>query len=428
MLPMLLPFILAFVCLLLLNIPVAVTVCLATLIALVAGNFEGTVIIASKLANGVDSFTLLAIPFFIFTGFLMGEGGMARRLMELAAALLGRFKGGLALANTVTCMLFGSVSGSAAAAVSSVGSFMLPEMRRKGYPQNFNVALTATASTTGLVIPPSNVMIVYAVAAGGVSIAELFLAGILPGILIGLGLCLVCVIASHRNDFPAEPPVPFKTVLMAFKRAILSLTLMVVVLGGILGGFYTATEAAACGVAYALLLTLVIYRSVQLKQLPVILLKTGQTTAIVMFMIGASVAMSWMLTAINVPQALSDLMLSITENKWALLLLINLLLLGVGIFMDITPALLIFTPILLPVSQALGLDPVHFGIIMIANLCIGLCTPPVGTCLFVGCSVGKTDLAEVTPAMLPFFGIMILTLLIITLLPELSLALPGYFQ
>ncbi len=425
MLYTLLPFVMVFIALLLLNIPIAVAVCLATFVGLLVSGADASFVVASKLANGIDSFSLLAIPFFVLAGYLMGEGGMARRLMDLASALLGRFKGGLALANTLTCMLFGSVSGSAAAAVSSVGSFMIPEMNRRGYPKDFNIALTSTAATTGLIIPPSNVMIVYAVAAGGVSIADLFLAGVMPGIIVGLSIGIVCLWAARKHDFPSEPPAPVSQVLVAAKRSILSLLLIVLILGGILSGFYTATEAAAIAVAYAFILTVVVYRSVKPSEVPNILLKTGQTTAIVMFLIGASMGMSWMLTAANIPQMLSEAILALSENKWLLLLLINLLLLAVGIFMDITPALLIFTPILMPVAQALGIDNVQFGLIMIANLCIGLCTPPVGTCLFVGCSVGKSDVSKVAPQMVPFFIAMFISVLMITAFPWLTHWLPN---
>lgn len=428
MLELVVIFTVAFCVLMLINAPIAVALAIATVLGLISTGADASYIVASKFANGLDSFSLMAIPFFILAGYLMGEGGMALRLMDFAAALVGRFPGGLAYANTLTCMLFGSVSGSAAAAVSSVGSFMIPQMNQRGYPSDFTIALTTTAATTGLVIPPSNVMIVYAVAAGGVSIANLFLAGILPGILIGLCLCVVCFLATIKLKLPAEAPTPFLDVLRAFKRSVLSLFLIVIILGGILAGIYTATEAAAIGVAYALILCLVIYRSVSLKQLPAIFLKTGLTTAIVMLLIGASTGMAWMFSSANIPELLSAAILGISENKIILLLAITGLLLFVGIFMDITPTILIFTPILLPVARELGISDIQFGIMMIANLCIGLCTPPVGTCLFVGCGVGKRSIANVAPYMIPFFIAMLVALMLITFVPWLSNMLPDYYS
>ncbi|WP_370981613.1 TRAP transporter large permease [Agaribacterium sp. ZY112] len=418
----------AFLLLMLLNTPIAVALALATLLSLIATGSDASYVLASKFANGLDSFALLAIPFFILAGYLMGQGGMAHRLMDFAASLVGRFPGGLAYANALTCMMFGSVSGSATAAVSSVGSFMIPQMNQRGYPRDFNIALTATAATTGVIIPPSNVMIVFAVAAGGVSIADLFLAGIFPGILIGLSLCLVCFLASLKLKFPAEAPAPLQQVGLAFKRAFLSLLLVVIILGGILSGIYTATEAAAVAVLYALVVSVFIYKSVRLTQLPSIFLKTGATTAVVMLLIGASSGMAWMLSSANIPQQLSESILALSENKYLVLLAINLLLLLVGIFMDITPAILIFTPILLPVMRQFGISDIHFGIIMISNLCIGLCTPPVGTCLFVGCGVGKSRIAKVAPYMLPFFLSMIIAILVLTFVPAVSEWLPRAYN
>lgn len=425
MLPVVIIFVAAFFVLMLLHVPIAISISLATFLSLLAMNVDASYVLASKYANGLDSFSLLAIPFFILSGFLMGEGGMARRLMDLASALVGRFSGGLAYANTLTCMLFGSVSGSAAAAVSSVGSFMIPEMTSKGYPKDFNIALTSTAATTGLIIPPSNVMIVFGVAAGGVSIADLFLAGVLPGIVVGLCLAIVCFIMSLKLNFPAESPSSLRAIAHTFKRSILSLMLIVLMIGGVLAGIYTATEAAAIAVAYSFFLTVFVYKTVSLTKIPEILLKTGATTAVVMMLIGASTGMAWMLSTANIPHMLSDALLSISENKWAILIAINILLLIVGIFMDITPAILIFTPILLPVVRDLGMSDIHFGIMLIANLCIGLCTPPVGACIFVGCGVGKSTLARVAPHMIPFFIAMLVAVMLITFVPALTEYLPN---
>lgn len=416
--------VLVFILLLVMNVPIGVSIALATFFAILAEGSDPAVVVAAKMANGVNSFALLAIPFFILSGHLMGKGGMARRLIDFAGTLVGFLPGGLAYVNTLTCMLFGSISGSAAAAVSSVGGFMIPEMNRKGYNREFNVAVTTTAATTGLMIPPSNVMIVYSVAAGSVSIAAMFMAGFLPGIITGLFIMLVCGGFAFRKKYAREKRSSIKDVLLNFKRAFLSLFLIVIVIGGILKGIFTATEAAAIAVVYAFLLSVVVYREIKLKEIPDLLLKTGITTAVVMLLIGASSGMSWIMTMANIPQTVSAALLGLSDNPIVILLTINLLLLLVGTFMDMTPAVLIFTPIFLPVVTALGMHEVHFGIIMIANLCIGLCTPPVGTCLFIGCGVGQTTIAKVTKTMLPFFGAMIAALLVITYVPALSLWLP----
>ncbi len=413
-----------FVLLLVINVPIAVAIALASFMAILAEGSDPCIVLASKMANGVNSFALLAIPFFILSGHLMGKGGMARRLIDFAGTLVGFFPGGLAYVNTLTCMLFGSISGSAAAAVSSVGGFMIPEMNRKGYNREFNVAVTTTAATTGLMIPPSNIMIVYSVAAGSVSIAAMFMAGVLPGILTGFFIMLVCGWFAFRKKYKREERATFMQILISFKRAFLSLFLIIIVIGGILKGIFTATEAAAIAVVYAFFLTVVIYREIKLKDLPQLLLNTGITTAVVMLLIGASSGMSWIMTMANIPQTVSAALLGLSDNPLIILLTINILLLFVGTFMDMTPAVLIFTPIFLPVVTSLGMHEVHFGIMLIANLCIGLCTPPVGTCLFIGCGVGKTTIAKVTPSMLPFFGAMLAALMIITYVPFTSLWLP----
>jgi len=463
--------VLVFILLLMMNVPIAVAIALAGFAAILAEGSDPSVVLAAKMANGVNSFALLAIPFFILSGHLMGRGGLARRLIDFAATLVGRLPGGLGYVNTLTCMLFGSISGSAAAAVSSVGGFMIPEMNRKGYGREFNVAVTTTAATTGLLIPPSNIMIVYSVAAGSVSIAAMFMAGFLPGIIMGLFIMLVAgiisVFSGYRGDvieMPKWKPVAATAMVgfiilsitalqkawlpetvgsissgllvfglvsilcmvffTTFRRAYLTLLLILIVIGGILGGIFTATEAAAIAVVYAFLLSVVLYREIKLKDLPRILLDTGITTAVVMLLIGASSGMSWIMTMANIPQTVSAALLGLSDNPLVILLTINVLLLFVGTFMDMTPAVLIFTPIFLPVVVNLGMHEVHFGIMLIANLCIGLCTPPVGTCLFIGCGVGQTTIAKVTKTMLPFFGAMVAALLVITYIPATSLWLP----
>jgi tripartite ATP-independent transporter DctM subunit len=421
--PDLLALIFAFVALVTLNVPVAFALGLATVVAVAAtGDAPTAYVVAQRTATGIASFPLLAIPFFVLSGLLMGEGGMARRLIAFAAALVGRLPGGLAYVNTLTCMLFGAVSGSAAAAVSSIGSFMIPEMVGQGYRREFSVALTSTSATTGLLIPPSNIMIVYAVVAGNVSVAALFLAGVIPGILVGLAIMAAAFVYNARHGVEYRAAAP--PLLASLGAAIPSLLLILIVLGGILGGVFSATEASAVAVAYALLLGVVVYREIPVRMLPDILLRSAKTTSVVMLLVGTSQAMSWALSYEQVPQAVSAALLGLASNWITMLLIINILLLFVGMVMDMTPAVLVFTPILLPAVLALGVDPVHFGIVMIANLCIGLCTPPVGTCLFLGCSVGRTTIARVVPAAIPFFIAMAIAMLFITYVPALSLWLP----
>ena len=420
-----------FVGLLVLNTPVAVCIGLAAAGTLVSlGGEANGYVLAQRMSSGIASFPLLAIPFFVLAGGLMGEGGMARRLTNFAYAMVGRLPGGLAYVNTLTCMMFGAVSGSAAAAVSSIGGSLIPEMEAKGYKREFAVALTATSATTGLLIPPSNIMIVYAVVAGNVSVAALFLAGVLPGIIVGLLIMGVSLMLTLRNGALRGPNalVELPQIGSAFWGALPSLLLVIIVMGGILGGVFSATEASAIAVAYALVLGVVVYREISPGRLPEILLKAAKTTAVVMLLVGTSQAMSWVLASERVPQMVSAALLELSSNPLRILLLINVLLLVVGTFMDMTPAVLIFTPIFLPVVVGLGMDPVQFGIVLIANLCIGLCTPPVGACLFVSCSVGKSSIAKVVPPMIPFFIAMVVGLLLITYWPALSLTLPRLFN
>lgn len=306
---------------------------------------------------------------------------------------------------------------------------MIPEMIRKNYNREYSVALTTAAATTGLVIPPSNIMIVFAVVAGNVSVAAMFLAGVLPGLTIGLAIALTCTVlnryaAPEGEASATQRNTSWADIRQATLGALPSLGLVILVLAGILGGAFSATEAAAIAVLYAFVLAVLIYREVKWTELPSILLRTGITTSIIFMLIGTSQAMSWVLAYENIPQSISQALLGLSENRVVILLMMNLLLLCVGTFMDMTPAVLIFTPIFLPVATGLGMDPVHFGIMLIANLCIGLCTPPVGTCLFVGCSVGQTSIARVTRPMIPFFFAMLLAVMLITYCPPLSLWLP----
>ncbi len=419
--------IVSFLALLLLNVPIAFAIGISSLLTIFTiGGLPEFLTVAYKIATGIDSFALLAIPFFILAGQLMGQGGIARRLIDFANVLVGRFPGGLAYVNITTCMLFGAISGSAVAAVSSVGGFMIPLMNKEGYDRDFNASVSITAATTGLLIPPSNVMIVYSLATGGaVSIAAIFMAGILPGILMGLGLMVVAGVISVRKKYGKGVKFGFKESVVKFFIAIPALLLIVIVLGGILSGVFTATEASAIAVIYALFLSVFVYREVKIKDLPGVFLQAGITTAVVFMLIGTSMVMSYVLAHENIPQTISAALLGLSNSPIVILLIINLLLLFVGTFMDMTPAVLIFTPIFLPIVTQLGVHPIHFGIIMILNLCIGICTPPVGSCLFVGCGIAETTITKVIRPILPFFLAMIVVLFIITYVPQISMIIPA---
>jgi tripartite ATP-independent transporter DctM subunit len=418
-----------FFVLLLLNVPISFSIGIASLVAmLVSIDFVPAVTTAAqRMAGGLNSFALLAIPFFVLSGLIMGRGGIARRLIECAMALIGMLPGGLALVNVLSCTLFGSISGSAVAATSAIGSFMIPEMEKKGYDKNFSTAVTVAASTTGMVIPPSNILIIYAIASGGVSISALFVAGYLPGILVALSLMMVCSLYAKKHGYPVGSAMSAKQIVNKILAAVPSLLLIVIVMGGIIAGIFTATEAGAIAVLYSLLLSVVIYREVKVKELGNILLKAGEITAIVLLLIAVSSTMSWILAYENIPQSISDFLLTISDNPLIILLIINLTLLAIGAFMDMTPSVLIFTPIFLPVAESLGLSPLHFGIMMVLNLSIGLCSPPVGSVLFVGCSVAKTSIEQVIRPLMPLYAAMFIVLMMVTYIPAISEFLPRYF-
>ena len=418
-----------FVILLSLGVPISFSIGISSLITMLMSisNLPALTTISERMATGIDSFALLAIPFFILAGQLMNSGGIARRLIDFAKVLVGKLPGGLAFVNIMAAMLFGAISGSAVAAASAIGGFMHPVMKKEGYDDSFSASVNITSATTGLIIPPSNILIVYSLASGGVSIAALFIAGYIPGILLGLSLMIVAGVFAVRHNYKVELKITFIEAVKKFLDAIPSLLLVIIVIGGIVAGYFTATEASAIAVFYALILSVFIYKEVKFKDLPKILLQSVTTTAIVMLLIGTSMAMSWVMAYENIPQNVAQALITISESKIVILIIINLLLLFVGTFMDMTPAVLIFTPIFLPVAIQLGIDPIHFGIIMVMNLSIGLCTPPVGSVLFVGCSVAGLPITRVIKPLIPFFLAMIATLLLVTYIPELSMVIPRLF-
>ncbi|WP_020534977.1 TRAP transporter large permease [Lewinella cohaerens] len=420
--------VLSFIILIAIGVPIAWSIGISSICTMLVSipTISAFTTVAQRMATGLDSFSLLAIPFFVLAGEIMNRGGIARRLVAFAKSLVGSLPGGLAHVNIVAAMMFGAIAGSAVAAVSALGSMLGKEMEAEGYSKEFSVAVNVTASTTGLVIPPSNILIVYSLASGGVSIAALFLAGYVPGIITGLLLMITAAIWSKFRKFPSGERTKLSVVFRTFVDAFPSLLLLVVVIGGIVVGIFTATEASAVAVLYCLILSFA-YKEVTVKNLPQIFLNSVLTTAIVLLLIGTSMSMSWIMAYENIPQNITEFMLSISNNKFVILFIINMLLLFVGIFMDMTPAVLIFTPIFLPVVTNLGMDPTHFGIVMVLNLCIGLCTPPVGSVLFVGVGVAGTTIQKVIKPLLPLFIAMLISLMLVTYIPELSLWLPRLF-
>ena len=422
-----LPLLLALGLLLWLGVPVAFALGLASAAALASqiATEPALVTVAQRSVTGLDSFSLLAIPFFVLSGELLNRGGVARRLIAFGKALVGALPGGMLVVDGVACLLFGSLSGSAVAATAAVGSFLVPRMERDGYPRSATTALTMTASTTGLLIPPSNILIVYALASGGVSVAALFWAGYLPGILVGV-LLVAAALLSNRRSLPRARRREPGELGRATRGALPALLLIVVVMGGITVGAFTATEAASVAVLCSLGLC-ALYREIGALDLPDVFRQAAATSGVVLLLVATSMAMAWVLAFERVPQRVAETLLEAASGAaggWLVLLGINLLLLVAGTFLDMTPAVLIFTPLFLPVVSSLGFDPVHFGIILVLNLCIGLCTPPVGTVLFVGLGVGRLGLGELLPKHVPLYAAMIVALVLVTAFPGLSLWLP----
>lgn len=474
----------SFIVLLVIGVPIGFSIGISGILTmLVSIDFiPALTTFSQRMGTGLDSFALLAIPFFILAGNIMNSGGIAIRLIDFARVLVGGIPGGVAMVNVLANMLFGAISGSAAASASAIGSIMQPEMKKEGYPENYSAAVNITSATTGLSIPPSNVLIVYSLASGGVSITALFLAGYLPGILTGLGIIVTAITLliyrtkgtkaafkalgvasliaislvvvyqavsfSKANFSSSVNTILLYAVLVVFlvfmffrtiknkKKAwegtrkfldaIPSLLMLVIVIGGIVAGFFTATEASAIAVLYSLILAM-LYKQVKVRDLPNIILRSVKTTGIVMLLVSASIGLSWIMAYENIPQNVSAGLLSLTSNPFMILLIINMILLFVGVFMDMTPAVLIFTPIFLPIVTAIGVDPIHFGIIMVLNLSVGLCTPPVGSVLFIGCSVAGLSIDKVIKPLLPMFIAMVIVLLLVTYFPEISLWLPARF-
>lgn len=378
---------------------------------------------AQRIFAGSNSFSLIAIPFFILAGNIMNNGGIAIRLVNCAKVLSGRMPGALAQSNVVANMLFGAISGSGAAAAAAIGGVMGPLEEKEGYDRNFSAAVNIASAPVGMLIPPSNTMIVYSTVAGSVSISALFMAGYIPGILWGLGIMILAMITARKCGYTNREKVTLGIALKTFWDAIPSLLLIVIVIGGILGGIFTATEGSAIAVVYATVLSL-LYRSIKLRDLPGIVLEAAKVTGTITFMIGLSSIMSWAMAFTGIPDMVAQAVLGVTSNKILILLLINVILLVVGTFMDPTPAILIFTPIFLPICTSLGMSAVQFGIVLCMNLSVGTITPPVGTILFTGCKIGNVTIESVIKHLLPYFAMIVLALLLVTYVPALSMILP----
>lgn len=380
---------------------------------------------AQRIFSGISVFSLLAIPFFILAGNIMNKGGIALRLINLAKLVTGRTPGALAQTNIVANMMFGSISGSGTAAASAMGSIIGPIEEKEGYDKDFSAAVNIASAPTGLLIPPSNVMITYSLVSGGTSVAALFMAGYIPGILWGLACMLVAFVMAGRRGYRSKTKFTKKEALQVILQALPCLLLIVIVIGGIIFGIFTATEGSVVAVVYSLVLSLFFYKSIHLRDLPGIFRDSAQMTGIIVFLIGVSSIMSWVMAFTQIPDLVSTALLGLSSNRFVLLILINIILLLVGTFMDMTPACLIFTPIFLPVCRQLGMSDIQFGIMLIYNLCIGTITPPVGTTLFVGVKVGGVKIETVFRPLLVYFAAIFTVLLLVTYIPQLSLWLPG---
>jgi tripartite ATP-independent transporter DctM subunit len=378
-----------------------------------------------QMASGVNKFSLLAIPCFVLAGAIMAEGGMSRRLVAFAGVLIGFVRGGLSLVNILASTFFGAISGSSVADTASIGSVLIPEMEKKGYPRPFATAVTVSGSVQAILIPPSHNAVIYSMAAGGsVSVAALFMAGVFPGLLLGLSLAIYCLYVARKENYPKGRVIPLKEALKICVEALWGLATMGIILGGILSGVFTATESASIAVLWAFFVTMFIYRDYKWKDLPKLMHRTVKTVTIVMILIGFAASFGYIMTLMMIPLKITALFTALSSEPWVILLCVNIMLLALGTLMDMAPLILILTPILLPVMKTIGVDPVHFGMIMMINLGIGLITPPVGAVLFVGSAVAKLKIEQVVKAMKPFFVILLFVLMLVTCVPQISLWLP----
>jgi len=414
----------SFIFLLLIRVPISFSLIFSSLITATYLKIP-LMAVVQQMVQGVRSFSLLAIPFFIIAGEMMSQGGISRRVVLFASVMVGRVRGGLAQVNCLDSMLFGGISGSAVADVSSIGSIIIPMMKEKGYDDDFTVALTVTSACQGVIIPPSHNMIIYSLAAGGVSVGRLFLGGFIPGILLGVSLMILSYYYAVKRNYPKERKYSLREALLISKDAFLGLFTAVLIMGGVISGIFTATESAAVAVVYTFFITFFVYKEIPFRAMKGILYNSLKTLAMVMSLIAAASAFGWIMAYLRIPALATQALLSITDNKIILLLMVNVLLLLLGMIMDMAPLILITTPILYPVFVgSLGMSPIHFGIMLILNLAIGLTTPPVGSALFVGCAIGHIRMEKVTKALLPMWGAMVAVLMLITFVPEITMFIP----
>ncbi len=407
-----------------LNVPIAFAMGLSVIVGIIIAPQIPIMVLAQRMFFGLDTFTMIAVPLFILTGRLMALGGVTRDLLEVSRALVGFLRGGLAYVNIVASMIFAGITGSAASDTSSIGAILIPAMVEKDYEPDFTVAVTATSSTIGVMIPPSIPMVLYGVASS-ISIGKLFLGGVIPGILTGIALMIVTYFFARKRNYPKERSYSMKERLSVFLKGIPALLTIVIIIGGITTGVFTPTEAAGISAAYAFLLGVYYYRELKFKDIPKIILEVGLTTGMVAFMVSTASALGWILANQGVPRQLAQFLTAVTTNKILILLMINAVLLFVGTWLDLAPAMIIFAPVLLPVVTAVGVDPVHFGVIMVVNLAIGLFTPPVGVCLFVACGIAKISITDTIKAFVPFFLAMVVVLIVITYIPQTATFLPN---
>lgn len=410
--------------LLVIRVPIAFSLGLSSMVTAIYLSIPPMVIV-QQMIKGINSFSLIAIPFFIIAGEIMGAGGISRRLIEFSNVIVGRLRGGLAMVNVLASMFFGGISGSSVADTSSIGSIMIPMMEKQGYDKDYAINVTVTSSTQGVLIPPSHNMIIYSLAAGGLSVGKLFLGGMIPGIVLGLALMILSYAIAVKRNYPKGDKVTLKEGLKITAESFLGLFTAVIIIGGVISGLFTATESAAIAAVYAFIITFFVYKEIHISEMVGILRNSLKTLAMVLAVIATSSAFGYMMAYLRIPSLITEGLMSISTNKYIILILVNLILLGLGMIMDMAPLILITTPILLPVVTSVGMDPIQFGVVMMLNLGIGLITPPVGSTLFVGCSIGGAKIEDIAKSLAPFYAVMFIMLILLTFVPQITLFVPN---
>lgn len=418
----------SFLLMLFIRIPIAFGLGLSTMLTAFYVGLPPMVVM-QQMVKGINSFSLMAIPFFIIAGEIMGQGGISDRLIKFSNVIIGWMRGGLAMVNILASMFFGGISGSSVADVSSIGSIMIPMMEQKGYDKDYSINVTITSSVQGIIIPPSHNMIIYSLAAGGgISVAKLFLGGIVPGVLLGIALMILSYAIAVKRGYPREEKVSFKEALKITRDSVLGLLTAVIIIGGVTTGIFTATESAAIAAVYAFIITFFVYRDIPISKFIDILRNSLSTLAMVVAIIATSSAFAWMMSYLQVPGMITDALLDLSENPIVIMLIVNLILLFLGTIMDMAPLILIATPILLPVVRSIGMDPITFGVVMMLNLGVGLLTPPVGSTLFVGCSIGNAPIEKIAKSLMPFYAVLVIMVLLLSFVPALTLWLPNFLM